>query len=196
MTGVEKITAHIRAEGRLAREQILMEAAAVCSQIRAEQEIAYRQEAQALRQGMEMRLHQMQQSQRDLLRMEQRQTVLREKQREIAAAFDHTRQNLEALEEGRRIALYLCLLDKTGLAGEAGEVVLWEKDGSAVAAALREHAPALSVAGTRCPHAGFYLRCGAVEVDCTFAALLEEQNDALRKRVAEVLFREENDEAR
>lgn len=192
MIGLEKIIGHINADSAAECERLLQEAAHRAEDVRAK-DAQYREVLAAQeRAKLEERLQQMQQSRRDLMRMEQRGAVLQAKQRLVEEAFQTAQQALETLDEQRKAKLYTALLSSAVEPGKPGEVLLRKADRKSVGTAVSEAFPFLQIAREECLCAGFILRYGAVEIDCTLPAILEDLRRTLSAEVAALLFGRED----
>ena len=192
MIGLEKIIGHINADSAAECERLLQEAAHRAEDVRAK-DAQYREVLAAQeREKLEERLQQMQQSRRDLMRMEQRGAVLQAKQRLVEEAFQNAQQALETLDEQRKAKLYTALLSSAAEPGKPGELLLQKADRKSVGTAVSEAFPFLQIAREECTSACFILRYGAVEIDCTLPTILEDLRRTLSAEVAALLFGRED----
>ena len=192
MIGLEKIIGHINADSAAECERLLQEAARRAEDVRAK-DAQYREVLAAQeRAKLEERLQQTQQSRRDLMRMEQRGAVLQAKQRLVEEAFQNAQQALETLDEQRKAKLYTALLSSAAEPGKSGELLLQKADRKSVGTAVSEAFPFLQIAREECTSAGFILRYGAVEIDCTLPTILEDLRRTLSAEVAALLFGRED----
>lgn len=122
-----------------------------------------------------------------------RKLVLEAKQRLIAETFEKAVETLCSMEKTSYIAFLTGLLEKTG--ERSGELILNPKDREAVGAELIEHlAKRRAESGftlseeTRNIRGGFILKQGAVYMNGTIEALVEEAKEDLIREVASQLF--------
>lgn len=192
MIGLERIIGRINADSAAECERLLQEAKRKAEAVR-KKDGQYRELLAAQeRAKLEQRLRQTQQSRRDLMRMEQRGAVLQAKQRMVAEAFQNAQQALETLDKQRKAKLYMALLTSAAEPEKPGEVLLQKADRKTVGAAISEAFPFLQIAKEECPAAGFILRYGAVEIDCTLPTILEDLRRTLSAEVAALLFDRED----
>lgn len=192
MIGLEKIIGRINADSAAECEQLLQEARRKAEDVR-KKDTQYREVLAAQeRAKLEQRLRQRRQSRRDLMRMEQRGAVLRTKQQLVEEAFRNVQQALEDLDEQRKAKLYTALLSSAVEPGKPGEVLLRKANRKSVGAVISDVFPFLQVAREECPCAGFVLRYGAVEIDCTLPTILEDLRRTLSAEVAALLFGRED----
>ena len=192
MIGLEKIIGRINADSAADCERLLQEARRKAEDVR-KKDTQYREVLAAQeRAKLEQRLRQRRQSRRDLMRMEQRGAVLRTKQQLVEEAFRNAQQALEDLDGQRKAKLYTALLTSAAEPGKLGEVLLQKADRKSVGAVISDVFPFLQVAREECPCAGFVLRYGAVEIDCTLPTILEDLRRTLSAEVAALLFGRED----
>lgn len=146
---------------------------------------------------MEEHLAQIEQSRRQLLIMERRSALLQARQAVVEEAFAAARASLEGLDTARREKLYLKLAEAAVEPEKEGEALVCREDRASFGAALQRTYPKLRLSAEPCIAAGFLLRYGAVEVDCTLPTLLAQVRRRKSAQVAALLFgTEDGDEMR
>ncbi len=195
MNGIEKIIQQIEADAKAENDQILQAAQAQADAIAADyakqaEKIAAEGAArgQAAATQREERLASM-------AEMEGRKALLAVKQDMIGKAFDLAVEKLCALSEDEYIELLAKLAAKASTTGKE-QVILSEADRARVGEKVVNSASAL-IAGTgmltlserTAPiRGGLILADGAVEINCSFEALINQNQNQMAGEVAKVLF--------
>ncbi|MGF6376518.1 V/A-type H+-transporting ATPase subunit E [Clostridiales Family XIII bacterium PM5-7] len=122
-----------------------------------------------------------------------RKIVLEEKQKLISSCFDQAIEQLATMEKGEYLNFLTATIKKTGMT--EGELILNEKDakevGNALVERLAKELPESKISlskETRKMKGGFILKNGAVYINGTIEALVDEMKEALIGEVAEQLF--------
>ena len=187
MKGIEAIVAHIEADSRQECGALLQAAQRQAEELREHGRQKQARFADREHERMEEHLAQIEQSRRQLLIMERRSALLQARQAVVEEAFAAARASLEGLDTARREKLYLKL----------GEALVCREDRASFGAALQRTYPKLRLSAEPCIAAGFLLRYGAVEVDCTLPTLLAQVRRRKSAQVAALLFgTEDGDEMR
>lgn len=188
MIGLEKIVGRIEADGRNECDEILANAHLQAETVRRD----YERQAQRIRleteTALSAELSQRKKSRRDLMRMDQRQTILKAKQRLVEETFLGAQQALSALNNERKEKLYVTLAAAAKLDGRKGELILSPGDRAAVGNAVVKKTAELELSTETRPIEGLILRYGTLEVDCTFETILEQLRRTLSAEIAALLF--------
>ena len=196
--GAQRIIGRIMADATAAAEAERKEAAAKVAAIEAEaQKTAAARREQILAQAAKKAAEQ----KRRILgaaQLEARKELLSVKQQLIEEAFQQSLQELSNLEldayqvvlrdlllavvETGNETIYLSPRDRERIPAR-----FWEEINRALKAAGKEGRLTLS-GETRDIQGGFILESGGVEINCSFASLLEMQRDELEPAVAKILF--------
>ena len=192
MKGIEAIVAHIEADSRQECGALLQAAQRQAEELREHGRQKQARFADREHERMEEHLAQIEQSRRQLLIMERRSALLQARQAVVEEAFAAARASLEGLDTARREKLYLKLAEAAVEPEKEGEALVCREDRASFGAALQRTYPKLRLSA-----AGFLLRYGAVEVDCTLPTLLAQVRRRKSAQVAALLFgTEDGDEMR
>ena len=182
MKGIEAIVAHIDADSRQECSALLQSAQRRAEELRERERQKQARFAAREHERMEEHLSQIEQSRRQLLVMERRSALLR------------TRQAVVEEDTARREKLYLKLAEAAVEPEKEGEALVCREDRGTFGAALQRTYPRLHLSAESCGTAGFILRYGAVEVDCTLPTLLAQVRRRESARIATLLFGAEDDD--
>ena len=194
MKGIEAIVAHIDADSRQECSALRQSAQRRAEELRERERQKQARFAAREHERMEEHLSQIEQSRRQLLVMERRSALLRTRQAVVEEAFAAARASLEGLDTARREKLYLKLAEAAVEPKKEGEALVCREDRGTFGAALQRTYPRLHLSAESCGTAGFILRYGAVEVDCTLPTLLAQVRRRESARIATLLFGAEDDD--
>lgn len=198
MTGIEKITARIRADAEAECAALRAAGEAQAAEIRAAGEEKARERYLALvREGVrdtEQRVQRMART----ASLEARKSVLSLKQESVSRAFTKARDMIGSLPEADYVAFLARSAADAAITGQE-ELIFSPEDKARVGAKVARAANArLTAEGreghlcvsedTRAMSGGLILKQGDIEVNCTVDTLLELSRGELAARVAEVLF--------
>ena len=194
MKGTEKIIAHIRSGAKEQADAILAQAEQQCAGIRADYEAQarelYRERIRAGVNDCQDRVDSMDR----IARMEAKKGVLALKQQMVSEAFDKAFEMIVNMPAKEYTAFLAKLAAKASVTGSE-EIILNERDGKAVGAAVVDAANALikggklTLSGTAGSFAGgLILRRGNVEANCTAELLVELERGEMSSDVAKILF--------
>lgn len=198
MEGIQNITARILEEAEEKRSAIEKEAAKVCREIRAQNEL---QAGEYYRELMNEGLHDIEQKVSRIGRnakLEGRKSLLGEKQRFVEEAFELSKRKLRELPKEGYVSFFSALAAEAAVTGEE-EIVLSAEEKEALGAELVEAANLkLQAMGKKAAlrlsekdektGGGFIMRRGEISTNCTIESLVELRKQELVGEVAELLF--------
>lgn len=198
MEGIQKITARILEEAEEKRSVIEKEAAKVCREIRAQNEV---EAGEYYRELMNEGLQEIEQKVSRIGRnakLEGRKTLLSEKQRLVEEAFELSKKKLRELPKEEYIGFFSALAAEASVTGEE-EIILSAEEKEALGAELIEAANSkLEAAGKKAAlklsekdektGGGFIMRRGEISTNCTVESLVELKKQELIGEVAELLL--------
>ena len=187
MIALEKIIGRIEEENAAACAAVLAEGTA---QLRLAEEDAARQRS-ARQKEQERSLHDALSAAADRahadLRRARRDALLQTRQKLMDKAFDRAGQALGRVDAKTKARRCLAALEQVQADGQVCKLYLPEKERATVGAAVQKACPPVRLAEEPCED-GFRVRCGAVEIDATVAAQLEQLRRAAAAETANILF--------
>lgn len=196
MTGLEKIIAHIRAEGASAAEAITANAKAEVQEMLAAAEQKAKLLAENEAELNEARLNEAKLAAESAARLAKRRILLSKRGALIAAVLADAQKRLEEQSDEAAIAFLLRLAARCAGKTE-GEMQLSKKDLARLPAdfaeRLRQAAPEARLTISETPaniSGGFILRCGEIEQNCSLESLFYAARERLQDIAQQTLFRE------
>ena len=187
MIALEKIIGRIEEENAAACAAVSAEGAA---QLRLAEEDAARQRS-ARQKQQERSLHDALSAAADRahadLRRARRDALLQTRQKLMDQAFDRAGQALDRVDAKTKARRCINALAQVQAEGQVCELYLPEKERATVGAAVQKACPPVRLAEESCEN-GFRVRCGAVEIDATVAAQLEQLRRSAAAETANILF--------
>ena len=187
MIALEKIIGRIEEENAAACAAVSAEGAA---QLRlAEEDAAWQRSARQKQQ--ERSLHDALSAAADRahadLRRARRDALLQTRQKLMDQAFDRAGQALDRVDAKTKARRCIDVLAQVQAEGQVCKLYLPEKERATVGAAVQKACPPVRLAEEPC-ESGFRVRCGAVEIDATVAAQLEQLRRSAAAETANILF--------
>ncbi|HJH62610.1 MAG TPA: hypothetical protein IAC84_05040 [Firmicutes bacterium] len=194
MNGIEKIIQRIQSDAKAQADEIVCQARTQAQEILDSCEMQGDRQARAILEQGHRTAQQHRQRLDSALQMECRNQTLQTKQQMIEQAFQLALEKLRSLPRDEYVALLAKLAAGASSTGR-GELIFSPADRDAVGrAVVAEANRRLGVGGltlseqTRELEGGFILSDGAVEVNCSFGALLRAHRERLAGPVAAALF--------
>lgn len=196
MTGLESILSQIDSDARTESEDLLSAARAKAEGLTAKAREEASQKAKAMLQDGERRAQDIRDRAASAAQLERRNDMLAFKQQVIREAIEQTRVSLENAPANEYFETLLLLAARSAQKGKA-EMRLNRRDLDRLPAGfedeLKKAAPQaeITVSKTPCDIAsGFLLTYGGIDVNCTFQAIFEDAEGALRDAAGKILFPE------
>ena len=191
---IEKITAKIISDAEGEALVIRKENQQQCDAVRREAEEKARQIAENARKDGEKEKEKLILRSKAAADIDGRKLILQEKQRLIAECFAQAETQIRAMDRESYVEFLLRLLKDTGQTD--GELILNPSDaeeiGEALICAAQAEIPGCRIVlsgQTREIRGGFLLKQGAVYLNATLEALMEEAKEQMTAETAERLFR-------
>lgn len=194
MTGLEKITASIRAEGETAAAKLTNEANAAAAQMLAAAQHAAEAEAETLRNAGKAKAADIRAGGVSAAALTERRALLATKQREIAAVITAAHERLCALDAAENEALLLRMIVQYAASAE-GELHFSAKDLARLPKNFEQTiataVPAAKLTVSDKPaeiDGGFVLAQGDIEQNCSFESLFYAARETLQDKAMQLLF--------
>ncbi|MFU0828211.1 MAG: V-type proton ATPase subunit E [Lachnoclostridium sp.] len=197
MTGLEKITKHIKESAQTFADQTLEKANEQAKQILANARLEGEKECARIKDQSKQEVQSCLSRAESAANLQKRKLILSAKQEMIRDVFNHAKENLTGKPDKEYFDILLKMIKKYAL-NKPGKIILSETDKKRLPAGFSEMlntclaektGAMLTVADeTANIDGGFILTYGDIEINCSFDALFAEAKDVLQDKVSEILF--------
>lgn len=193
MNGKDKILDRIKSDCDESIKKIDADAEKVCEQIFSESKLQAEKAALEIAKKAELKVKQINASSKSRAELEVRNALLKKRRREIDITVTKLLDYLLALDDDDYFEIIYRLASK--LSGKNGEILLNSKDIARLPSDFEEKLLKSGLNAVVCKTAadisgGFILKCGDIEENMDFEALISEKSDELEDLINRGLFSE------